>query len=309
MTTQSPRIYTYKITFDEVPYYYYGAHKEKRFNEVYWGSPKTNKWCWSFYTPKKQILEIFEFSDDGWLDALNVESRIIKYFYNDDQFCLNKCYGGIVSLDISRKTGKKVGIYVRDNCLGIFNLTKEEKSLIGKKGAEKSRERGVGIFGLTRDELVENGKKAGKLTKELGKGIFAMSPEEKSEAGRKGGKKAGKYNKENGRGIFSLTREQMSENGKKAGKIGGKKAKELEVGIFALSKEELSNNGKKGGNYSKENNLGLFAMPKEQKSELARKVNLQRWKCTETDYVSTAAGLSNYQKSRGIDATKRIRIE
>jgi hypothetical protein len=81
------------------------------------------------------------------------------------------------------------------------------------------------------------------------------------------------------------------------------------VGIFALSKEELSNNGKKGGNYSKENNLGLFAMSKEQKSELARKVNSQRWKCTETDYVSTAAGLSNYQKSRGINTTKRIRIE
>ena len=56
MTKQSPRIYTYKITFEEVPYYYYGVHKEKRFNEEYWGSPHTNKWAWEFYTPKKQIL-------------------------------------------------------------------------------------------------------------------------------------------------------------------------------------------------------------------------------------------------------------
>ena len=35
MTSQSPRIYTYKITFQEVPYYYYGVHKEKRFDEYY----------------------------------------------------------------------------------------------------------------------------------------------------------------------------------------------------------------------------------------------------------------------------------
>jgi hypothetical protein len=29
MTSQSPRIYTYKITFEEVPYYYYGMKAEK----------------------------------------------------------------------------------------------------------------------------------------------------------------------------------------------------------------------------------------------------------------------------------------
>jgi hypothetical protein len=47
------RIYTYKITFEEVPYYYWGSHKEKRYNEYYMGSPVTHKWCWDFYTPKK----------------------------------------------------------------------------------------------------------------------------------------------------------------------------------------------------------------------------------------------------------------
>ena len=57
----SPRIYLYKITFEEVPYYYYGVKKEKYFNEEYWGSPYTNKWCWELYTPKKQILQFFDF--------------------------------------------------------------------------------------------------------------------------------------------------------------------------------------------------------------------------------------------------------
>ena len=57
MTSQSPRIYLYKITFEEVPYYYYGVKKEKYFNQKYWGSPITHKWCWKLYTPKKQILQ------------------------------------------------------------------------------------------------------------------------------------------------------------------------------------------------------------------------------------------------------------
>ena len=33
MTSKSPRIYTYKITFEEVPYYYYGSKKEKYYNQ------------------------------------------------------------------------------------------------------------------------------------------------------------------------------------------------------------------------------------------------------------------------------------
>ena len=78
MTSQSPRIYTYKITFEEVPYYYYGVKKEKKYNEEYWGSPVTNKWCWELYTPKKQILELFEFDDGGYIKAQEIEKRLIK---------------------------------------------------------------------------------------------------------------------------------------------------------------------------------------------------------------------------------------
>ena len=90
MTLQSPRIYLYKITFEEAPYYYYGVHKERIFNEEYWGSPITNKWCWDFYTPKKQILEIFEFSDEGYIKAETIEKRLISPFYNTDKWCLNE---------------------------------------------------------------------------------------------------------------------------------------------------------------------------------------------------------------------------
>ena len=102
MTSQSPRIYTYKITFEEVPYYYYGVHKEKKCGEEYWGTPITNKWCWEFYTPKKQILEYF----DCWEEAQRVEGRIIREFYNKDKWCLNAHVQGIFSLQSKSKAGK-----------------------------------------------------------------------------------------------------------------------------------------------------------------------------------------------------------
>jgi hypothetical protein len=109
MTSQSPRVYTYKITFEEVPYYYYGVHKEKVFNEEYWGSPKTNKWCWELYTPKKQILEFFEFSDEGYLEANLVEDRLIRPVLNNE-WCLNESCGGVRSLKILRE---KSGVFLK----------------------------------------------------------------------------------------------------------------------------------------------------------------------------------------------------
>lgn len=102
----SPRIYLYKITFEEVSYYYYGVHKEKKFDEHYIGSPITHKWMWDFYTPKKQILEFFEYNDKGWLEAQEVEKRLIKPFYNTDKWCLNEHCGGKISLKVLSKAGK-----------------------------------------------------------------------------------------------------------------------------------------------------------------------------------------------------------
>lgn len=87
----SPRIYIYKITFEEVPYFYYGVHSEKRYGEYYMGSPIRNKWAWNMYTPKKQILQEFNSAEE----AHKVEVRIIKYFLNRDPNCLNANAGGL----------------------------------------------------------------------------------------------------------------------------------------------------------------------------------------------------------------------
>jgi hypothetical protein len=78
---------------------------------------------------------------------------------------------------------------------------------------------------------------------------------------------------------------------------------------------------RQGGITNRDNQLGMFNPENQEKvlegcrlggkttgSENMKKVLKQRWQCTVTGYISTCAGLSNYQKARGIDRSNRIRI-
>jgi hypothetical protein len=269
MTSQSPRIYTYKITFEEVPYYYYGSKKEKYFNEEYWGSPVTNKWCWELYTPKKQILEIFDYTDEGYIQAQEVEGRLIKPVYNADKWCLNANCLGVFSLDQKRKAGKiggetggkKVGKKAYELGIGIFGMTAEEKREVSLRGVETQRKNNSGIFGMTNEQRRENVKKSHETQKKNNSGFFGMTKEEKSLAGKKGG----------------------SKGGKKAQKT----LKDKKLGIYGLTKEQMIENGKMGG----------------------KKSSSQKWMCLETSYITNSGALTLYQKHRGIDTSKRIRVE
>ncbi len=247
MTSQSPRIYLYKITFEEVPYYYYGVKKEKYFNEEYWGSPYTNKWCWELYTPKKQILQLFDFTDEGWLEAQEIETRLIRPFYNVDKWCLNENCGGQISLSVRRNAGRKI----LENKLGIHGRSKEQHSKDSAKGGKisgkKAVENKLGVHGRTKKQKIEDAKKGGKLSAELKIGVHSRSPEQMTEDGRKGGSISGKRNKKLGKGIHGRTKQQMTEDGKKGGFVGGKRAKELGRGIHGRTKEQMSEDGKKGG--------------------------------------------------------------
>jgi hypothetical protein len=265
MTSQSPRIYLYKITFEEVPYYYYGVHKEKKFGERYWGRPVTHKWCWDFYTPKKQILQFFDFTDEGWLEALEVEKRLIKSFYNTDRWCLNENCGGIISLEILRKNGEVVG--------------KQFGEKYGKINGIKSLECKVGIHGLSKEELSEAGKKGGSKARKLGVGIHGMTFEERSARSKRTGLK----HKENKTGFFAMTLEQKKEAHKKSDETNRK------------------------------NGTGIYRRPIETMKERGRitckKLNTEKWMCTETGFVSTSGPLTLYQRKRGIDTSKRKRVE
>lgn len=178
-----PRIYTYKITFDEAPYYYYGVHKEKAFNEKYWGSPITHKWIWDFYTPKKQILELFEYSDEGWLNANLVEDRLIKPFYQNDKWCLNESCGGSISLKVRKKTANKN----RELKLGIYSLSKEDFVKNGIINGINAKKNGTGIFSLTDTQKTERSKKIGLNHKKNNTGVCGMSLDQRIENGKKSG--------------------------------------------------------------------------------------------------------------------------
>jgi hypothetical protein len=218
----------------EVPYYYYGVHKEKKFNEEYWGSCKTHKWCWELYTPKKKILEIFDYNDVGWIEAQEIEKRLIKPVFNTDKWCLNESCGGKISLLCLSRGSKKANLKNKENKSGIYGLSIEKRKENGKKGIKTQKKLCIGIFSLTKEQLKENGKK--------------------------GGKRGGNTVKELGLGIYARDRNKMIEDSKKGGSIGGK---------ISCS---------------------------------------QRWKCLETGFISNPGNLTKYQRARGIDTSKRVRI-
>jgi len=308
MTSYSPRIYLYKITFEEVPYYYYGVHKEKKYNEYYMGSPYTHKWCWELYTPKKQILEIFDFTDEGWIEAQKVEKRLIKPFYNTDKWCLNESCGGRFSIEHQRRAGRIGGIIngkiagerSKEFGLGICGLTYEERVKYGKIGLEKQKELGKEIFGLTKEQMTENGKKGAEKNRKNKTGLFGLTEEQRSE----NGKIAGKISYEMNVGIHQRTKKQMTEDGKR----GAQKLKELGVGIFSMSEDERIKIHQKSNQTNKENGTGIYSITADERKEIVAKTNSQRWMCEETGYISTPAGLSKYQKARRIDTSKRVRV-
>lgn len=102
----NPRVYVYKITFEETPDWYWGVHKELRFGEFYMGSPVTNAWKWVIYTPQKQIVQLFEYSAKGFREAKNLEDRLILPDLNNP-LCLNEALGGAYSLESCSQGGKR----------------------------------------------------------------------------------------------------------------------------------------------------------------------------------------------------------
>jgi hypothetical protein len=188
-TFMTPRIYTYKVTFEEVPYWYWGVHKEGKFGELYLGSPKTHAWVWEFYTPKIQILEFFPYSDEGWEEAGEIENRLIRSDLNNP-LCLNENCGSVISIVGRSKGGKTGGKKSR--------TTAENYSRAGQKGAARAMELGVGITSQTPEQLSKHGQKGGRERAktmhaekdEQGKSVNAVEWGKRGD--REGKKKGGK---------------------------------------------------------------------------------------------------------------------
>ena len=224
----SPRIYTYKITFEEVSYYYYGSHIEKRYNEYYMGSPVTHKWCWKFYTPKKQILEFFDTREEANL----IENRLIKPVLNDS-YCLNENCGGIVSSLLCKRGAKTLD----DNKLGIHSRTSEQIIKDGDKGRETQKILKIGIYGLSPEIRKQNGEKLGQRNVETGHI-------------QKLGKEYGKLCYENGLGFFGMDDGKRYFARSKGGKVSGNNAYKNKTGIHSFTSEQRKNASSKGGKMS-----------------------------------------------------------
>jgi hypothetical protein len=163
-----PRIYVYKITFEEIPDWYWGVHKEKKRGEAYLGSPVTHSWKWEFYTPQVQVLQEFPYTDEGWASACSLEKRLIIPDLNNP-LCLNERVQGILSVASLRRGGKK------------------------------SIEMGFGFASFDRETLQEFGKKVGASG--LGGKANGQSPNcafRNSEVQSKNGSKGGKHRSPNG---------------------------------------------------------------------------------------------------------------
>jgi hypothetical protein len=82
-----------------------------------------------------------------------------------------------------------------------------------------------------------------------------------------------------------------------------RRAKQRSLGLTTEQRRNISRNT-------------IMNLPKERRVNNARKAGLkggvatssQRWQCTETGYVSNAGVLTLYQRHRGIDTSKRVRL-
>jgi hypothetical protein len=288
--------------------YYYTYYSYEEWGKGYFGSRKCyclpeedvkyfGSFCDKNFKPTQKIILKSDYAtrEEAYADEIILQEH---YKVVENPHFANRSYQTTTKFCLSREqaieNGRKVGKITGKKCyelgLGIFSLTKEERKIASLKGASIGGRRNV----------------------ELGTGIFSMTEEERkiasSKGGKLGGKNGGEKVKELGIGIHALTTEQRSKNGKKI----GQKHKENGTGVCGIPTEQRKRMGKKSGQQHYENGTGLFAMTAEQKSEKNKKAgkttSSQKWKCTVTGYISTPAGLSNYQRAKGIDTSKRIRI-
>lgn len=144
----------------------------------------------------------------------------------------------------------------------------------------------------SKEEAIKNAKKGGK------------------KGGKIGGKIGGKVQYENKIGIHGLSFEERSRRSREI----GLRHKENKTGICGRSEEKMSEDGKKAGKKAAETNKknGTSFWDTNLQSNLgkrgAKKTNSQKWKCLETGFITNPGNLTQYQRARGIDTSKRIRI-
>lgn len=136
------RYYTYKVTFSDLPgYFYYGYHSSKR-GTRYSGSPKTWKHLWKFFEPEVQVLQWYETKEE----AVEAEKSILRATWKDP-YSLNENVGGVVSDRVLKSLVEK-GVGIHSEEYKNSQLRRESLSKAGRTGASgiSNVENKVGLF-------------------------------------------------------------------------------------------------------------------------------------------------------------------
>jgi hypothetical protein len=284
-----PRIYIYKITFEEVPHWYWGVHKEEFYDEEYWGTPITNRRYWEWYTPKKQILQVFDVTEEGWKQANLLEDRLIRPDLNNP-LCLNEGIGGYVSLRVLKDNNKI--IHREKNSEGKSINAVNAGKLAAKKVFAKKNEEGKSEHAVRRGHLGgtathvkkdENGKSLHNIMVN-GKVHAEKNPEGKSAHSVKCAEKVHSAKDEDGKSLHA--------------KLMNKKSHERKN---AEGKSELAvRNGRKA--------LQVLA---ERDPEFRKKIGLQKWiDPLHPELGSHNAGvLARLQKKHGYSSGPGTRVK
>jgi hypothetical protein len=233
MVKSKLRYFTYKITFKDLPkYFYFGRHKDV--GKPYFGSPVTWKHLWDQFEPEIQILQWYESEEE----VIKNEYAIIEATWKS-QYSLNEHNGGGFSEEARCRGGKTSGCTNVEKRKGIFNPEYSQST-----------------------KFIEDKRKNGTKSYEEKYGLF--DPNFLQSAKRKeSSSKVGKDNVSMGRGIFDPDY------------LGSEEYKETRI-----------SSGRKASKIT----------------------NSQKWRCLETGFITNPGNLTQYQRARGIDTSRRERI-
>jgi group I intron endonuclease len=162
---------------------------EKRIKQHYKDS---NRLKYLFYRAIKKYGQdcfIWGIIEECDVYLLNVREEYWISFYktNDKNYGYNMSSGGEFGIprEILVKQGKINGKYARDNKIGVFSLSEDEKIQIGKIGGTKAKEMGVGIHVHTTEQKSKYGRIGGLVRAEQTARYFEiLSPSRKLYTGK-----------------------------------------------------------------------------------------------------------------------------
>jgi general stress protein YciG len=185
----------------------------------------------------------------------------------------------------------------KDNGTGILRNRTDGGEGSSNRGTPEKRSEIVrkGRASMTPEQRSEATRKAREI-------ISNMTPEQRSEASRKGhaNMTPEQRSERTRKGRASMTPEQRSESARKA-----------KANMTPEQRSEASRKGNASRTPEQRSEIARKSQASrtpEQRREIMRKASSQMFQCTVTGFITNAGSLSAYQKAKGIDTSKRVRL-